>query len=56
MPSNLQEGSIGHDVVIKPVPYGLIDNVSSKSEGRAHHIVYRRKVDEADQLSDFGRI
>lgn len=52
---NSQEGSIGHDVVIKPVPFGLIDSDNSKSESRAHHIVYKRKVNEADQFSDFGK-
>lgn len=50
---NLQEGSIGHDFVIKPLPMGLInkDNI----ENRAHHIVYKRKVDVAEQFSDFGK-
>lgn len=48
----LQEGSIGHDMVIKPVPYGLIQD--ENSQNRAHHIVYKRKVDETDQDSDFG--
>lgn len=50
----LQEGSIGQDVVIKPVPHGLINDESSN--GRAHHIVYKRKVDKTDQFSDFGKI
>lgn len=50
--SNLQEGSIGHDVVIKPVPYGLLNN--EQPENGAHHIIYKRKVDETDQFSDFG--
>lgn len=50
----MQEGSIGHDVVIKPVPFGLINSENSQSESRAHHIVYRRKVNEADEFSDFG--
>lgn len=47
-----QEGSIGHDVVIKPVPYGLLNN--ERPETGAHHIIYKRKVDESDQFSDFG--
>lgn len=49
----LQEGSIGQDMVIKPVPYGLINDNSSN--GKAQHIVYKRKVDTADQFSDFGK-
>ncbi|XP_055307173.1 A disintegrin and metalloproteinase with thrombospondin motifs like, partial [Sitodiplosis mosellana] len=48
----LMEGSIGQDVVIKPVPHGLINDESSN--GKAHHIVYKRKVDTADQFSDFA--
>lgn len=49
-----QEGSIGHDVVIKPVPTGIIDADSSSSGSATHHIVFKRKVDPVDQLSDFG--
>lgn len=50
----LQEGSIGHDVVIKPVPYGLI-NKENPEGSRTHHIVYKRKVETSDHLSDFGK-
>lgn len=50
---NLQEGSIGHDVVIKPLPFGLINN--DNLESRAHHVIYKRKIDVAEQLSDFGK-
>lgn len=46
-----QEGSIGHDVVIKPVPSGII---KSDVDDTAHHIVYKRKTDPMD-LSDFGK-
>lgn len=55
---NLQEGSIGHDVVIKPVPAGIInaDADSSSSSSGAHHIVFKRKADPMDQLSDFGKL
>lgn len=49
----LQEGSIGHDVVIKPVPAGII-NADADSSTAAHHIVFKRKADPMDQLSDFG--
>lgn len=48
----LMEGSIGHDVVIKPLPAGLINEANTDS--RAHHIVYKRKVDVAEQFSDFA--
>ncbi|XP_031630928.1 venom metalloproteinase 3 isoform X4 [Contarinia nasturtii] len=48
----LMEGSIGHDMVIKPVPYGLIQD--KNSENTAHHIVYKRKVDATDQNGDFA--
>lgn len=53
--NKLQEGSIGHDMVIKPVPYGLIKSENPEND-RSHHIIYRRKVndDESDQFSDFG--
>lgn len=54
--TEFQEGSIGHDVVIKPVPFGLMDHGSFKNEERAHHIVYKRQVNEVDEFSDFGRI
>lgn len=50
---NFQEGSIGHDVVIKPVPAGII-NSDADSSSATHHIVYKRKVDPMDQMSDFG--
>lgn len=47
-----QEGSIGHDVVIKPLPHGLIDRDDGATG--AHHVVFKRKVDETEQLSDYG--
>lgn len=47
-----QEGSIGHDIVIRPVPTELTEQY--KDIG-AHHIVYKRKVDNMDQNSDFGK-
>lgn len=47
-----QEGSIGHDIVIRPVPTELTSNY--KDSG-THHIVYKRKVDNMDQNSDFGK-
>lgn len=50
---NLQEGSIGHDVVIKPLPFGLINN--DNVESRAHHIVYKQKAGVTEQNSDFGK-
>lgn len=49
----LQEGSIGHDVVIRPVPTGIVD--SENADG-THHIVFKRQTDPMDQLSDFGKV
>lgn len=47
----LQEGSIGHDLVIKPLPHEL-----SPNKEQAHHIVFKRAASAADdQLSDFGK-
>lgn len=40
-------------MVIKPVPHGLINDESSN--GGAHHIVYKRKVDTTEQFGDFGK-
>ncbi|XP_033248315.1 uncharacterized protein LOC108160508 isoform X5 [Drosophila miranda] len=46
----IMEGSIGHDLVIKPLPHEL-----SPSQEEAHHIVYKREASAAeDQLSDFA--
>ncbi|KAH8280348.1 hypothetical protein KR018_003186 [Drosophila ironensis] len=46
----IMEGSIGHDLVIKPLPHEL-----SPSPEESHHIVYKREASAAeDQLSDFA--
>lgn len=46
-----QEGSIGHDLVIKPLPHELSPNPEE-----SHHIIYKREASAAeDQLSDFGK-
>ncbi|EDW00923.1 GH21155 [Drosophila grimshawi] len=48
--SFLQEGSIGHDMVIKPLPHEL-----SPNKEQAQHIVYKREAAATDdQLSDFA--
>jgi len=48
----LQEGSIGHDLVIKPLPHELSPNPEE-----SHHIIYKREASAAeDQLSDFGEL
>lgn len=48
----LQEGSIGHQLVIRPVPL----DVSSADDGSAHHVVFKRSADhDADEsFSDFA--
>ncbi|KRF79684.1 A disintegrin and metalloproteinase with thrombospondin motifs like isoform X9 [Drosophila virilis] len=46
----IMEGSIGHDLVIKPLPHEL-----SPNKEQAHHIVYKRAASGTDdQLSDFA--
>ncbi|XP_039481776.1 A disintegrin and metalloproteinase with thrombospondin motifs 1 isoform X5 [Drosophila santomea] len=46
----IMEGSIGHDLVIKPLPHELSPNPEE-----SHHIIYKREASAAeDQLSDFA--
>ncbi|XP_043642846.1 A disintegrin and metalloproteinase with thrombospondin motifs 1 isoform X4 [Drosophila teissieri] len=46
----IMEGSIGHDLVIKPLPHEL-----SPHPEESHHIIYKREASAAeDQLSDFA--
>ncbi|XP_034480132.1 uncharacterized protein LOC117785950 [Drosophila innubila] len=46
----VMEGSIGHDLVIKPLPHELSNN-----KEQAQHIVYKREASATDdQLSDFA--
>ncbi|KAH8348796.1 hypothetical protein KR084_011247, partial [Drosophila pseudotakahashii] len=46
----IMEGSIGHDLVIKPLPHEL-----SLHPEESHHIVYKREASAAEeQLSDFA--
>lgn len=51
--NHVQEGSIGHDLVIRPVPADVIHpmNVDGKT---LHHVVFKREAAEADEQSDFG--
>ncbi|XP_037914154.1 A disintegrin and metalloproteinase with thrombospondin motifs 1 isoform X3 [Hermetia illucens] len=44
----VMEGSIGHELVIKPLPKNL-----SPDDG-VHHVIYKRTVDANDQFSDFA--
>ncbi|XP_058128952.1 A disintegrin and metalloproteinase with thrombospondin motifs like isoform X2 [Anopheles coustani] len=48
----MMEGSIGHELVIKPVP----TEVSQEEDGSVHHVIYKRKTPEEhnDQLSDYA--
>lgn len=50
--SQLQEGSIGHQLVIRPVPL----DVSQAEDGSAHHVVFKRSTDHniEEELSDFA--
>nr|XP_017003027.2 A disintegrin and metalloproteinase with thrombospondin motifs 18 isoform X1 [Drosophila takahashii] len=46
----IMEGSIGHDLVIKPLPHKL-----SPHPEESHHIIYKREASAAEeQLSDFA--
>ncbi|XP_055382412.1 A disintegrin and metalloproteinase with thrombospondin motifs like isoform X2 [Condylostylus longicornis] len=45
----IMEGSIGHELVIKPLPHEL-----SPNKDKAHHVIYKRSLAENDQLSDFA--
>lgn len=51
-PLRLQEGSIGHQLVIRPVP----SEVSTAQDGGAHHVVFKRSSNhEMDEsYSDFA--
>uniref|UniRef100_A0A182YL38 Uncharacterized protein n=1 Tax=Anopheles stephensi TaxID=30069 RepID=A0A182YL38_ANOST len=46
------EGSIGHELVIKPVP----TDISQEEDGSVHHVIYKRKTPEEhnDQFSDYA--
>jgi hypothetical protein len=48
----LMEGSVGHELVIRPVPLDL----SKADDGSAHHVIFKRSVtEESDEpLSDFA--
>ncbi|KAL5287706.1 hypothetical protein ACFFRR_008546 [Megaselia abdita] len=45
----VMEGSIGHDIVIKPLPHEL-----SPNKDGAHHVVFKRDVDSLEHESDFA--
>lgn len=47
-----QEGSIGHQLVIRPVPL----DVSAAEDGSVHHVVFKRSNDHEmdERLSDFA--
>ncbi|XP_036231657.2 A disintegrin and metalloproteinase with thrombospondin motifs like isoform X2 [Bactrocera oleae] len=45
----VMEGSIGHEMVIKPLPHELSPNPDT-----AHHIVYKREAQSLEHLSDFA--
>ncbi|XP_049309262.1 uncharacterized protein LOC105228706 isoform X4 [Bactrocera dorsalis] len=45
----VMEGSIGHEMVIKPLPHELSPNPDA-----AHHIVYKREAQPLEHLSDFA--
>ncbi|XP_054736784.1 A disintegrin and metalloproteinase with thrombospondin motifs like isoform X4 [Anastrepha obliqua] len=45
----IMEGSIGHEMVIKPLPHELSPNPDA-----AHHVVYKREAQPLEHLSDFA--
>lgn len=49
----MMEGSIGHELVIKPVP----TDISRAEDGSVHHVIYKRTVSEEhhDHASDYGK-
>ncbi|XP_058053600.1 A disintegrin and metalloproteinase with thrombospondin motifs like [Anopheles bellator] len=49
----MMEGSIGHELVIKPVP----TEISQEEDGSVHHVIYKRKThneEHNDQFSDYA--
>ncbi|XP_065369618.1 A disintegrin and metalloproteinase with thrombospondin motifs like isoform X2 [Calliphora vicina] len=46
----VMEGSIGHDMVIKPLPHDLTPHQKESS----HHVIFKREVDTSEHLSDFA--
>lgn len=48
----LQEGSIGHQLVIRPVPLDVL----KADDGSVHHVVFKRQADHEmdERLSDFA--
>jgi hypothetical protein len=49
----LQEGSIGHELVIRPVP---LDISKDDDDGSVHHVIIKRDSQHAidEELSDFA--
>lgn len=51
---SFQEGSIGHELVIRPLPSSL----SKAEDGSAHHVIFKRDTSldssESETLSDFA--
>jgi hypothetical protein len=49
---SLQEGSVGHEMIIRPVPL----DVSTADDGSAHHVIYKRESQHQfdEQFSDFA--
>lgn len=51
----LQEGSIGHDLVIRPIPADVIHPLNTDGKS-VHHVVFKRDTASVDeQFSDFGK-
>ncbi|GAB0092017.1 venom metalloproteinase 3-like isoform X1 [Sergentomyia squamirostris] len=47
----IMEGSIGHELVIRPLPQEVSSPLNSSS---VQHVVYKRQSDPMDQMSDFA--
>lgn len=52
-PPPMQEGSIGHDLVIRPVPADVIHPLNAEGKS-VHHVVFKRDTAATDEQSDFG--
>lgn len=48
--ARFQDGSIGHDLVIRPVPAAA----AAASTTTTQHVVYKRSASQQSEESDFG--
>lgn len=51
----LQEGTIGHEMTIRPVPAEIQHSLNPDGKS-VHHVVFKRQSGTIEPLSDFGKI